>query len=60
MRSMGRRESEASPTRVKLPCWGASRPEIMRMVEPELPQSRGWLAGVTRPETPLISTEFSV
>ena len=43
MRSMGRRESEASPMSVKLPCCGASRPEIMRMVEPELPQSSGWL-----------------
>ncbi len=46
MRSIGRRESEASPMRVNSPCWGASRPEIMRIVEPELPQSSGlpgWL-----------------
>ena len=41
MRSMGRRESDASPMRVKRPDCGASRPEIMRMVEPELPQSSG-------------------
>ena len=56
MRSMGRRESEASPISVKLPCCGASRPEIMRMVEPELPQSSGLPEGVTRPPTPVIST----
>ena len=31
----------------------------MRIVEPELPQSRGWLQGVTRPATPVISIEFS-
>jgi hypothetical protein len=57
MRSMGRRESEASPMSVKLPCCGASSPEIMRMVEPELPQSSGWLAGVTRPATPVTSMD---
>ena len=56
MRSMGRRESEASPMSVKRPCCGASRPEIMRMVEPELPQSSGCDGGVTRPATPVIST----
>jgi hypothetical protein len=56
MRSMGRRESEASPMSVKLPCCGASRPEIMRMVEPELPQSSGLLDGVTQPATPVTST----
>ena len=27
----------------------------MRMVEPELPQSSGWPAGVTRPATPVTS-----
>ncbi len=59
MRSMGRRESDASPTSVKLPFCGASRPDIMRIVEPELPQSRGVLAGVTRPPTPVTSTEPS-
>ena len=59
MRSMGRRESEASPMRVKRPACGASRPEIMRMVEPELPQSSGSAGGVTRPATPVISTESS-
>ena len=41
MRSIGRRERESSPMRVKVPCCGASRPEIMRIVEPELPQSSG-------------------
>ena len=30
------------------------------MLEPELPQSRGWLEGVTRPETPVISTAPSL
>ncbi len=49
MRSIGRRERDASPISVNVPCCGASRPEIMRMVEPELPQSSGWLVGVTRP-----------
>ena len=57
MRSMGRRESESSPIRVKRPDCGASSPEIMRMVEPELPQSRGLVGGVTRPATPVISME---
>jgi hypothetical protein len=42
--------------RVKLPCCGASRPDIIRIVEPELPQSRAWLAGITRPAMPVIST----
>jgi hypothetical protein len=42
--------------RVKLPCCGASRPEIMRIVEPELPQSSGDAAGVTRPATPVTAT----
>ena len=60
MRSMGRRESDASPISVKLPCCGASRPEIMRMVEPELPQSSGRSAGVTRPPTPVTSTDAIV
>ncbi len=53
---MGRRVSEASPMRVNVPSCGASRPEIMRMVEPELPQSRGSFDGVTRPATPVTST----
>ena len=41
---MGRRESDSSPIRVKLPCCGANRPEIMRIVEPELPQSRAMIS----------------
>ncbi len=57
IRSIGRRESESSPMRVKRPDWGARSPEIMRMVEPELPQSRGLAGGVTRPATPVISME---
>jgi hypothetical protein len=56
MRSIGLRESEASPTKVNLPCWGASSPEIIRIVDPELPQSSGWSAGVTQPPTPVTST----
>ena len=60
MRSMGRRESESSPTKVNLPCCGASRPEIMRIVEPELPQSSVWLLGITRPDTPVTSTSPSL
>ena len=59
MRSIGRRESEASPTKVNLPCCGASRPEIIRIVEPELPQSRGLSVGITRPPTPVTSMEPS-
>ena len=43
---------------VKRPACGASRPEIMRIVEPELPQSSGCGGRtVTRPPTPVISTE---
>ena len=41
MRSMGRRESDASPMSVKVPGCAASRPDIMRIVDPELPQSSG-------------------
>ena len=59
MRSMGRRESDASPMRVKRPDCGARRPEIMRMVEPELPQSSGCDDGVKRPATPVISSELA-
>jgi len=44
MRFMGRRESEASPMSVNSPCWLDRSPEIMRIVEPELPQSNS-LAG---------------
>ena len=57
MRSMGRRERDSSPMSVKRPVCGASRPEIMRMVVPELPQSSGPAVGVTRPATPVISME---
>ena len=46
---------------VKRPCCGASSPEIMRIVEPELPQSsvhsRVPSPRPTRPATPEISTE---
>ena len=41
MRSIGRRVREGSPMRVKVCGWEAMRPANMRMVEPELPQSRG-------------------
>ena len=44
MRSMGRRLREASPMRVKglggEGICAASRPEIIRMVEPELPSTK--------------------
>ena len=56
IRSMGRRESDSSPTSVNRPSCGASRPLIMRIVEPELPQSSACAGGVTRPPTPVIST----
>ena len=59
IRSIGLRESDSSPTSVKLPSCGASRPEIMRIVEPELPQSSGAPEGVTRPPTPVTSTKPS-
>ncbi len=58
-RSIGRREREASPISVKVPSCGASSPEIIRIVDPELPQSSGSPRGVTRPPTPVTSTRPS-
>ena len=41
IRRIGRRDSEASPTRVDKKGWAATTPASMRMVLPELPQSSG-------------------
>ena len=59
MRSIGRRVREGSPTRVKVCGWEAMRPDNMRMVEPELPQSRGAAGWRKAPATPVISMELS-
>ena len=48
MRSIGRRVREGSPMRVKVWGWEAMRPDNMRMVEPELPQSSGAAGGGRR------------
>ena len=50
IRRIGRRESEASPTRVDIKGWAATTPPSMRMVLPELPQSSG-AAGARRPRS---------
>jgi hypothetical protein len=55
MRSMGRRVREWSPMRVKVCGWGAMRPESMRMVEPELPQSSGAVGWRKAPAVPVTS-----
>src|SRR5579884_2594727 len=54
-RSMGRRESEASPTRVTSKGAAASRPASRRMVVPELPQSSEPDGG-RRPRSPRPTT----
>ncbi len=41
MRFMGRRESDSSPISSLLKAWPARIPDSIRIVEPELPQSRG-------------------
>ena len=56
---MGRRESDASPMSVNSPSCAASSPEIMRIVEPELPQSSGLPDGFTRPPTPVTAIDPS-
>jgi len=53
MRSMGRRVREWSPIKVKVCGCGAMRPESMRMVEPELPQSNGASGWRKLPATPV-------
>ena len=59
MRSIGRRVREGSPRRVKVWGWEAMRPVNMRMVEPELPQSRGAEGWRKAPATPVISMVLS-
>ncbi len=44
---------------VKVPSCGASNPDSMRIVEPELPQSSARSLGATRPATPVIAIVFS-
>ena len=55
MRSMGRVLSEESPVRVNVPSCAAIRPDNMRMVDPELPQSSGAPGWRNRPPVPVIS-----
>ena len=55
MRSIGRRVREWSPMRVKVCGCGAMRPESMRMVEPELPQSSGAAGCEKWPAVPVTS-----
>jgi hypothetical protein len=55
MRSMGRGVRDESPMRVKVCGWEAMRPANMRMVEPELPQSRGAVGWRNAPATPVTS-----
>ncbi len=57
-RSIGRRESDASPISVAWICAPASSPVKSRMVVPELPQSRGPV-GSSRPASPAPSTMAS-
>jgi len=59
MRSIGRRVRDGSPMRVKVCGWEAMRPDNMRIVEPELPQSRGAEGWWKEPETPVISMVLS-
>ena len=50
----GARVREGSPMRVKVWGWEAMRPDSMRMVEPELPQSSGAAGWRKAPATPVI------
>src|SRR5437868_5975510 len=56
IRSMGRRDSEASPIRSLLKCCPARMPANIRIVEPELPQSSAADAALRAGPRPVIST----